>query len=144
MTNSSSSSRGISVGLWIVQALLALFFAGASGAPKLLLPADQLPMPIALPQAFTWFIGTCEVLGALGLILPGITRVRPGLTVAAASCLALLTVCACVYQVMGGQPANGVFALVIGGLAAGVAYGRARLAPITPGRTARREVAAVV
>jgi uncharacterized membrane protein len=115
------SSNGL---LWILQSLLALFFVGASGAPKLLLAAEALPMPIPLSQGFLWFIGTCEVLGGLGLILPGLTRVQPRLTVAAAVCLALLTVCAATYQVMGGQPANAVFALVIGALALVVARGR--------------------
>ncbi|MBV8716135.1 MAG: DoxX family protein [Chloroflexi bacterium] len=113
--------------LWTTQILLALFFAGASGAPKLLLPADQLPMPLPLSQGFLWFIGTCEVLGALGLILPGLTRVQPRLTILAAACLTVLTICAAVYQVMGGQPANALFALVIGALAATVAYGRTRI-----------------
>ena len=113
--------------LWTTQILLALFFAGASGAPKLLLPADQLPMPLPLSQGFLWFIGTREVLGALGLILPGLTRVQPRLTILAAACLTVLTICAAVYQVMGGQPANALFALVIGALAATVAYGRTRI-----------------
>jgi hypothetical protein len=117
--------------LWIVQIVLALFFGLASGAPKLLLPADALPMPIPLPQAFVWFIGTCEVLGALGLILPGLTHVQPRLTVVAAACLVLLTLCAASYQLLGGQPANAFFALVIGALAAGVAYGRTRVAPLS-------------
>lgn len=143
-SSSASTSRGLSIGLWVLQGLLALFFAGASGAPKLLVPAEQIPMPIVLPQSFLWFIGTCEVLGALGLILPGITRVRPGLTVVAAACLVLLTICAAIYQVLGGQPMNGVFALVIGALAAVVAYGRARLAPIaTRQPTAAVEAAAL-
>jgi DoxX-like family len=92
--------------LWSLQALLALFFAGASGAPKLLLPPDMLPMPIPLPAAFITFIGTCEVLGTLGLVLPGVLRIRPRVTVAAATCLALLTVCAATYQLMGKQPAT--------------------------------------
>jgi len=117
--------------LWILQVLLALFFGLASGAPKLILPAEAVPMPIPLSQGFLWFIGTCEVLGALGLILPGLTHVQPRLTIVAASCLALLTVCAATYQLMGGQPANACFALVIGGLAGVVAYGRARLAPLS-------------
>ena len=120
--------------LWTAQILLALFFAGASGAPKLLLPAEQLPMPLPLSQGFLWFVGTCEVLGGLGLILPGLTRVQPRLTIAAAACLALLTICAAVYQVMGGQPANAVFALVIGAIAAAVAYGRTRI-PLPARRT---------
>jgi uncharacterized membrane protein len=122
--------------LWLAQAFLALFFIGASGAPKLLLPADALPMPILLPQAFVWFIGTCEVLGGLGLILPGLTRIQPRLTVTAATCLAMLTVCATVYQILGNQPANGVFALAIGLIAASVAYGRTHQ-PLPARRSAR-------
>ena len=114
--------------LWILQVLLAVFFGLASGAPKLMLPAEALPMPIPLSQGFLWFVGTCEVLGALGLILPGLTHVQPRVTIVAAGCLALLTFCAASYQIMGGQPANAIFALVIGALAAFVAYGRLRLA----------------
>src|SRR5919206_4490893 len=109
---------------WVLQVLLAVFFALGSGAPKLLIPADQLPMPIPLPQAFVWFIGVCEVLGGLGLILPGLTRVRPGLTPLAAACLVLLTICAAVYQVLAGQPESAVFALAIGAVCAWVAYAR--------------------
>ena len=107
--------------LWIIQVFLALFFALASGAPKLLLPASELPMPIPLPQAFVWLIGTCEVLGALALVLPSAVRVASWLTPLAAACLALLTVCATIYQLMGNQPAN---ALIIGALCAAVAYAR--------------------
>ena len=49
--------------LWIVQALLGLFFALGSGAPKLLLPPEMLPLPIPLPRLFVLFIGVAEVLG---------------------------------------------------------------------------------
>src|SRR5919206_4321866 len=80
-TSTASSSKKINLGLWILQGLLALFFAAGSGAPKLILPADALPMPIPLPAALILFIGTCEVLGGLGLLLPGLTGVRPGLTI---------------------------------------------------------------
>ena len=122
----------LNVALWTLQVLLALFFAIASGAPKWFLTPEQLApnMPIPLPDVFVKFIGTCEILGALGLLLPGITRVRPGLTTVAASCLVALTICAATYQVMGGHPFNAVFALVIGAIAAFVAYGRGRLAPL--------------
>ncbi len=125
------NTRTLNIALWTVQILLALFFAGASGAPKFFLPDELLAMPIVLPRAFLVFIGTAEVLGALGLILPGVTRVRPGLTPLAAACLVLLTICAAVYQLLGHQPANAVFALVIGLIAAFVAYGRWRLAPLS-------------
>jgi uncharacterized membrane protein len=137
MLKTHSYTRRVSIGLWILQGLLAAFFALGSGAPKLLLPAETLPMPVPLPQAFVWFIGTCEVLGALGLILPGLLRIRPGLTVAAAIALVLLTICAATYQLLGGQPESALFALVIGVLAAGVAYGRWRLAPFTETRGQR-------
>ena len=120
----------LNVTAWILQVLLALFFAVASGAPKLLLPPEMIPMPIPLERWFLLFIGTCEVLGALGLIVPGVLRMRPGVTIAAATCLVLLTVCAATYQLMAGAPLNAVFALIVGALAGFVAYARWRLAPL--------------
>jgi hypothetical protein len=123
-------NRKLSIGLWILQALLALFFALGSGAPKLLIPIESLPMPIPLPDAFIKVIGLCEVLGALGLILPGLLPTRTWLTPLAAACLALLTVCATVYQLLAGQPESAILAIMLGLLAAFVAYGRWRLAPL--------------
>ena len=64
--------KGANLTLWIGQWLLALFFALASGAPKLFLPVEMLGMPLPLPIAFVKFIGTAEVLGALGVLLPGL------------------------------------------------------------------------
>jgi DoxX-like family len=122
--------------LWTLQVLLALFFALASGAPKLLVPPEVLPMPIPLSTPFLRFIGVAEVLGALGLVLPGLLRIRPGLTPLAGAGLALLTICATVYQLMAGQPGNAVFAVVMGLLCAFVAYGRWRLLPL-PGAAPR-------
>jgi DoxX-like protein len=110
--------------LWVLQGFLALFFAFASGAPKLVLPYEMLPMPIPLDPNFVHAIGTCEVLGALGLILPWATGRARWLTPLAAACLTLLTICAATYQMLAGQPANAAFALVMGALAAFVAYGR--------------------
>jgi hypothetical protein len=129
--------RQPNVQLWIVQVFLALFFALGSGLPKWILPPELLAanMPIPLPRAFVLFIGTCEILGALGLILPGLTRRRPELTPIAAGCLVLLTACATTYQLLAQQPGSAVFAAVMGLLCAYVAYGRWRVAP-------RRQVAA--
>ena len=112
--------------LWILQGFLALFFALGSGAPKLLLPVEALPMPIALPDWFIRFIGTAEVLGALGLVLPGIFRTRLGVMPLAATGLVLLTICATVYQLLAQQPANAIFAAVMCLLCASVALGRWR------------------
>jgi uncharacterized membrane protein len=127
--STANSSKKTNIALWLLQGLLALLFAAGSGAPKLLLPADTLPMPIPLPAALVLFIGTCEVLGGLGLVLPGLTGVRPGLVPLAAAALALLTVCAAGYNLLARQPESAVFALGVGVLAALVAYGRWRLAP---------------
>jgi hypothetical protein len=127
--------------LWTVQGFLALFFALGSGAPKLFLPFDMLPMPIALPELFVRLIGVAEVLGALGLILPGLTHRRPGLTPLAAASLTLLTMCATVHQLAAGQVESAVFAIVIGLLAASVAYGRSR--PAAQSRAAQTYAGAV-
>ncbi len=115
--------------LWIVQGLLGLFFALASGAPKLFLPLETLPLPLPLPDLFLRFIGVAEVLGGLGLVLPGLLRIRPGLTPLAAAGLVLITVGATVYQLAAGQVGSALFAVVVGLLCAFVAYGRWRLVP---------------
>jgi hypothetical protein len=70
--------------LWIVQGLLAAVFLLAGGA-KLVLPLDQMTGPVALPGWFLRFIGLAEVLGALGLVLPGLLRIRTGMTSLAAA-----------------------------------------------------------
>ena len=96
------------------------------------MPVKALRWPVPLSQEFTWFIGACEVLGAAGLVLPGLLRARVGVTImaTAASGLALLTLCAAVYELAARRPEMAVFALTVGLLAALVAYGRWRLAPL--------------
>ena len=121
--------RKIGVLLWIVQWLLALFFALGSGAPKLFLPLDTLPMPLPLPELFLRFVGVAEVLGGLGLILPGLLRIRPGLTPLAAAGLVIVMIGATVVTLVNGMIAPTLISLVVGLLAAFVAYGRWRLAP---------------
>lgn len=119
--------------LWIIQALLALLFLFAGGM-KLVLPLDVLtsagpPNQIQLPGLFLRFIGLVEVLGALGLILPGLLRIKPSLTPLAAAGLALVMVGAVAVTLMSGQVGPALVPLVVGLLAAFVAYGRQRLAP---------------
>ncbi len=114
--------------LWIVQGLLALLFLWAGGI-KLVLPLEKLVGPIPLPGLFLRFIGVAEVLGAIGLILPGLLRIRPGLTPLAAAGLVLIMIGATVLGLVGGDVAMALIPLVVGLLAAFVAYGRWRLAP---------------
>jgi hypothetical protein len=117
--------------LWTVQVLLALFFALASGAPKLLLPPETLPeMPIPLPRAFILFIGVAELAGALGLILPALLKIKPGLTPLAAAGLVLITVGATGYWLLAGDAlGNAAFAAGMALICAFVAYGRSQLVP---------------
>lgn len=115
--------------LWIVQALLALLFLFAGGT-KLVLPLEQLQGPVPLPGAFVRFIGVAEVLGALGLVLPTLLQIRPGLTPLAAAGLVIVMAGATVITAATGTVAMALIPLVVGLLAAFVAYGRWRLAPV--------------
>src|SRR5262245_34410670 len=115
--------------LWIVQWLLALLFLWAGGM-KLILPLEMLKGPVALPGLFVRFIGVAETLGAIGLILPWLLRIRPVLTPLAAAGLVIIMVGATVITLIGGG--GGAFALfpaMVGMLAASVAYGRWRAVP---------------
>ena len=114
--------------LWIVQGLLALIFLWAGGI-KLVMPLETLPGPLPLPGPLVRFIGVAEVLGAIGLILPGLLRIRPGLTPLAAAGLVVIMIGATVITLAGGDVALALIPLVVGVLAAFVAYGRWRLAP---------------
>jgi len=117
--------------LWIVQGLLALLFL-FTGGMKLILPLEVLTEQTPLPGWFVRFLGVAEVLGAIGLILPGLLRIRPGLTPLAASGLVILMVGATVLTLVGVAPggaAGALLPLVVGLLSAFVAYGRWRLAP---------------
>ena len=118
----------MNVALWIVQGLLAALFLFAGGA-KLVMSLDQMAGPVALPGWFLRFIGVAEVLGALGLILPGLLRIRSGLTPLAAAGLVIIMTGATVIGLVGGMVAVALMNVVVALLAAFVAYGRWRLAP---------------
>lgn len=114
--------------LWIVQVLLALVFLFA-GASKLIMPIEEMTRDIHLPGAFLRFIGVVEILGAIGLILPSWLRMRPGLTPLAAAGLVVIMIGATILSLMLGVK-MALAPFVVGLLAAFVAYGRWKLAPI--------------
>jgi hypothetical protein len=122
------TSRKTVVALWTVQGLLAALFVFA-GVPKLVLPIEELTKDVAFPELFIRFIGVCEVLGALGLILPGISRIRTWLTPLAAAGLVVIMVGATVTTLAIGGGAGALVPFVVGLLLVSVAYGRTRLAP---------------
>jgi hypothetical protein len=111
--------------LWTVQALLAAVFL-FTGVTKLIMPADVLAAQSHLPAAFMKFIGFCETLGAIGLILPGITKIRTELTPLAAAGLVIIMIGAVVASVIQGVGAVAALPAVVGALAAYVARGRSR------------------
>ena len=121
--------RTMNRALWIVQILLAVLFLFA-GVAKFAMPVDQMlqGMPPALASVgFLHFIGVCEILGAIGLILPGLLRMKPGLTPMAAAGLLVIMMGAAVLSLPQGIKLA-VLPLVTGLLLAFVIYGRWRLA----------------
>jgi uncharacterized membrane protein YphA (DoxX/SURF4 family) len=119
--------------LWILQILLACLFLFAGGM-KLVVPPDVLmkmgsPNQVPLPGLLVQFIGVCEVLGALGLVLPGLLRIRPALTPLAAAGLLIIMIGAIALTIAGDGVGAAVAPFVAAVLLAFVAYGRWRLAP---------------
>lgn len=118
----------MNIALWIIQILLALLFLFAGGT-KLYYSPEALaamgpPNQVHLPGLFIQFIGVCELLGALGLVLPGLLRTRPQLTPLAATGLLIIMIGAVVVTIAGPGVGPAVPAAVIGLLCAFVAYGR--------------------
>ena len=126
LSNGSPRSRSMTRALWVVQSLLAMLFLFAGGM-KLVLPIEEMTKQMPLPGPFLRFIGVAEFLGGLGLILPGLTGIRPGLTPLAAAGLVIIMIGATVLSAVSGGITAALFPLVVGLLATFVAYSRWRL-----------------
>lgn len=115
--------------LWIIQWLLALLFLFA-GVMKFVMPVEEMTrqMPM-LAGWFLHFIGVAEIMGAIGLVLPSLLHIQPGLTKLAAACLIVIMIGATIITVAVQGIAAAVFPLVVLLLVAFVAYGRWRMAP---------------
>jgi len=118
----------MNIALWIIQALLAVLFL-FSGSMKLITPIEEMTKQIAMPGWFLRFIGVAEVLGAIGLILPWLLRIRQALTPLAAAGLTLIMTGATVVTVIMGDIPTALVPLATGTLCVVVAYGRWRLTP---------------
>lgn len=118
----------MNIALWIAQGLLAAIFLFAGGM-KLVLPVEEMTKQLPLPGLFLRFIAVCEVLGAIGVILPWLLGIRPGLTPLAAAGLVIIMIGATGLGLAVGDIAMTLIPLVVGLLAAFVAYGRWRLTP---------------
>lgn len=123
------NSKKVGALLWTMQGLLAALFLFA-GAMKLMMPIETLVAQSFLPGWFLQFIGVAEVLGALGLILPGLAHIQTRLTPLAAAGLVIIMFGATALVIAdSGHVAPAMMPFVVGVLAAFVAYGRVRLAP---------------
>ena len=118
--------------LWVLQVLLAVAFL-AHGLLFLFPPAALVEqMNAALPRAFQLFIGVAEVLAAVGLTLPGVTRIRPWLVSCAAGGLMIVMVSATMFHTVRGEVSSAITTAVLLLIATFVAYMRWRVMPIRP------------
>jgi uncharacterized membrane protein YphA (DoxX/SURF4 family) len=115
--------------VWTAQTLLALLFIFA-GTMKFLMPPEKMQGPIALPLGFIYFIGMMEILGGLGLVLPGVFRIRTELTTVAAVGLLTIMSGATTISVLGLGIAAGIVPAVVGILAGTIAYMRVNVVPL--------------
>ncbi len=129
-SNGAEPSKALRISLWVVQGLLCVVFVGA-GVWKLLTPipklAAMIPWAGQVPPAFLHAIGGIDLLGGLGILLPSLTRIKPGLTVLAALGCALLQVSAIVFHISRGEAANTPFNFVLVALSLFVFWGRRRV-----------------
>jgi len=123
-------ARALNIALWILQVLLAAAFL-AHGWFMTFPPADMVAMINAqLGVGLRLFIGVAEVLAAAGLILPGVTRILPGLTALAAAGLMIVMVSALVLHLSRGEISSAISVAVLLVLVSTVAYARWKVVPL--------------
>lgn len=135
ITHGATGRNWWTIGLWAAQVLLAFVF-GAAGIMKLTTPVDQLGAMMnwvaVSPEWLVRFIGTLELLGAAGVILPALTRILPWLTPLAALGFVTIQVLAVFTHIGLGEAATLPVNAVILALSLFVAWGRWKKAPIPP------------
>ena len=122
----------MNIALWVLQAIVALVF-GAHGfgmVANTARMAERVAWVRALPAPVVRVLGAIEILGALGVVLPGLTGVLPSLTVAAAGGLVAMMLLAILFHVPRREWRNIGLNLILGALAFAVAYGRSVIEPL--------------
>ena len=122
-------SRARHMSLWLGQLLLAAVFllVGYTHAiAPIEVAVERAPWAAALPVALLRFIGVAELAGAVGVVLPTATRILPSLTPLAAVGLAVMMALAVPFHLVRGEMGGILINLVLGSLAAFVAWGRSR------------------
>ena len=130
-----SPSKAINITLWVAQFVLAAMFI-VSGVMKVGTPIDQLakmmPWTGQYSVGFVRFIGLVDLAGGIGILLPALTRILPGLTILAALGCSVLQVFAIVFHTSRGEGMVVPMNLVLLGLSLYVLWGRSRKTPIVP------------
>ena len=121
--------------LWVLQVLLAAAFLAHGWLFLTPPPEIAVRMNASLPRWFQLSLGVAEVLAALGLILPGLTRILPWLVTWAAAGIMIVMVSATVYHVARGEMSSALITLLLLVTATFVAYMRHRVLPISALRT---------
>jgi hypothetical protein len=122
----------MNIALWIVQVLLALAFAAHGWMFFFPPPEIAVQMNASMPRWFQLFLGVAEVAAAIGLTLPGLTKIMPWLVSWAAAGVMIIMVSATVLHAVRGEIGSTVVTLVLLAMATFVAYMRYRVLPIRP------------
>ena len=117
--------------LWVLQVLLAVAFF-AHGWIFLFPPAGMVELMKPIAPAFRIFIGVAEVLAAVGLTLPAVTRILPWLIPCAAAGLMIVTIGATVFHTTRGEFSSALTTATLFVLVSFVAYMRWKVTPILP------------
>lgn len=129
------AGKSLRVVLWVIQGLLALTFVG-TGIWKLATPipalAAMIPWAGQVSPGLLYATAVFDALGGLGVLLPSVTRIKPGLTVVAALGCVALQGSAIAFHLSRGEARNTPFNFFLVGLALFVAWGRRTKAPIAP------------
>lgn len=132
MTEPQKSSDTLNIILWIAQVILALFFI--IGAVMKFMPIEKIsammPWMGQVPVLAVRLLGIIDMLGAGGLILPSLLRIKPQLTAWAAVGIILMMVCAIVFHVSRGEGSVtgvNVFSIIIAGFVAWGRFGNGKL-----------------
>jgi DoxX-like family len=135
MNGTASKAKGWTIALWAAQLLLAAAY-GLFGSMKAMQPLDQLAVMMTwipdFPPLFVRTLGIVEVLAAVGLILPSLTRIQPRLTVLAALCIMVHQFCAVALHVSRGEVGVVGLNIVLIALAGFIFWGRQNRAVVAP------------
>jgi uncharacterized membrane protein YphA (DoxX/SURF4 family) len=116
--------------LWVLQVLLAVAFFAHGWLFLAPPPEIAVQMDASMPRWFQLFLGVAEVLAAIGLTLPGLTRILPWLVSWAAAGIVIVMISATIWHVVRGEMREAGITLVLLAMAAFVAYARHRVMPI--------------